>query len=414
MNEKKLTYDQLVIAEKVIAAAEKNGINPDFVLPMVMGESGFNQKAKSSAGALGVMQLMPATAKSLGVDPTDVDQNIDGGMRLLKELMSNKKIGNDPYKIIAGYNANPTTKFISTGNVEDLPYETVAHLDNVMRYYGGDLPSPAFSTKEETATAESEPVFNESAFDGLEPGPVQESRSSPVMAGVASAGLGATAGAFGAGKKVLFDVGSALLNRDKAGASGALSNAKKTGTSGERWAAKTGYGVGEGTVRDVSQKYQKMIPKGKVARAYAEKLGGTQAMKNAQAALMAEQRLIETAQAAENSPLRQAGRYVGQVAGMPFKGALAGFGAGFGAQDAMNRYREGDVPGAVAAGAGAAASALAPFVPFAGPLSVAIPLGLYARDQMTEMTPEESRAYKKQMGNLGGLFNQEYDPNFNP
>jgi hypothetical protein len=402
MDEKKLTYDQLVIAEKVIAAAEKNGINPDFVLPMIMGESGFNQKAKSSAGAIGVMQLMPKTAESLGVDPTDVDQNIDGGMRLIKELMSNKKIGNDPYKIIAGYNANPTTKFISTGNVEDLPYETVAHLDNVMRYYGGDLPEPAFSPKEEATTADVAPDFNESGFDGSEPRPIQESFSSPAMAGAATAALGATAGAVGAGKKVLFDAGSAFLNRDKAG------------TSGERWAAKTGYGLGEGTVKDVSQRYQKAVPKGKLARSYSERLGGTQAMKSAQAALMAEQKMLEAAQAAESSPFRRAGRYLSQVAGIPLKGALAGFGAGFGAQDAMNRYKEDDTTGSVIAGTGALASALAPFVPFAGPLSVAAPLALYARDRMTQMTPEESRAYKKQMGNLGGLFNPEYDPSFNP
>jgi hypothetical protein len=391
MDFKNLTDDQLAIAEKVIAAAEKNGINPDFVLPMVMGESGFNQKAKSSAGAIGVMQLMPKTAESLGVDPTDVDQNIDGGMRLIKELMSNPKIGNDPYKIIAGYNGVPTAKFIETGNVKDLKDETLVHLDNVMRYYGGDLPAPMFASS-----------FNESGFDGSEPAPVQESRSSPAMAGAATAALGAGAGAVGAGKKVLFDAVSAYFNKDK------------TGTSGERWAAKTGYGLGEGTVKDVSQRYQKAVPKGKLARSYSERLGGTQAMKSAQAALMAEQKLINAAEAAERSPFRQAGRYLSQVAGIPFKGALAGFGAGFGAQDAMNRYKEDDTTGSVIAGTGALASALAPFVPFAGPLSVAAPLALYARDRMTQMTPEESRAYKKQMGNLGGLFNPEYDPSFNP
>ena len=94
----KLSDDQLKIALKVIDSAEKHGVNPDFVLPMVMVESGFKQDIKSPRGAIGVMQLMPDTAKGLNVNPNDLDENIDGGMRLLKELSSDKRIGGDPYK----------------------------------------------------------------------------------------------------------------------------------------------------------------------------------------------------------------------------------------------------------------------------------------------------------------------------
>jgi hypothetical protein len=397
MDVKKLNDEQLANAEKIIAAAEKYKINPDFVLPMVMGESKFNHNAKSKAGAIGLMQLMPETAKSLGVDPTNIDQNIDGGMRLLKELIANPKIGNDPYKIIAGYNSRPTTKFITTGDIKDLPDETINHLDNVMNHYGGDLPRPLMQAIEEPEIQE-QPKYDANGFNGLEPSAESVEPSPPWMTGAAGSAIGATAGSVGAGKKVLFDVGNAVYN--KLGASGS-----SAGTSGERWSAKTGYGIGEGTVRDVSQRYQKAMPKGKLARAYAEKMGGTQAMRDAAAAAQAEN---EAMQIAENSPLRKATSYIGRVANMPIKGALAGFGAGFGAQDAYNRYQEGDTPGAVAAGTGAVASALAPFVPFAGPLSVAIPIGLYARDQMTRMTPEESKAHDAEIKRLG------YDPSFNP
>jgi hypothetical protein len=93
---------------------------------------------------------------------------------------------------------------------------------------------------------------------------------------------------------------------------------------------------------------------------------------------------------------------------IPIKAGLAGFGTGFGALDAYNRARAGDTSGSIAAGTGALASALSPFVAGAGPLSMAIPIGLYARDKMTRMTPEQVRAQNEEIKRLG------YDPSFNP
>jgi hypothetical protein len=150
------TFDdeQLANAAKVAAAAEKYGINPDFVMPMVMAESGFRHIKNPKSDAFGIMQLMPATAKGLKVDPNDVDENIDGGMRLLKELASNPKIGNDPYKILAGYNAGPTTPFLLSGDLQDLPEETIQHMAKVSSFYGGELPSnPVTETVGENAVA---------------------------------------------------------------------------------------------------------------------------------------------------------------------------------------------------------------------------------------------------------------------
>jgi len=137
----KLDDEQLANAAKVAAAAQKYGINPDFVMPMVMAESGFRHIKNPNSNAFGIMQLMPATAKGLKVDSADIDENIEGGMRLLKELSSNPRIGNDPYKILAGYNASPTTLFLSSGDLKDLPEETVNHMAKVASFYGGELPS---------------------------------------------------------------------------------------------------------------------------------------------------------------------------------------------------------------------------------------------------------------------------------
>lgn len=141
MDLSKLTDDQLKVAEKIAAEAEKQGINPDFVLPMVMAESGFNPKARSTKGAFGVMQLTKDTAEALGVDREDLDQNITGGIKLLKQLVANKNIGNDPNKVLMGYNAGPGTKFFQTGDVKDLPDETLNHIVKVSDFYGGALPN---------------------------------------------------------------------------------------------------------------------------------------------------------------------------------------------------------------------------------------------------------------------------------
>jgi len=71
-------------------------------------ESGMKKSAVRHKGAIGVMQLMPGTARQLGVDPQDVAQNIEGGTRYLKELLI--RYQNSPYQValaLAAYNAGP-------------------------------------------------------------------------------------------------------------------------------------------------------------------------------------------------------------------------------------------------------------------------------------------------------------------
>jgi len=85
-------------------AANQYGIPSDIALRMVNKESGGNQSALSPKGAIGVMQLMPDTAKGLGVDPYNTLQNIDGGMRYLRQQFD--RFGSWD-KAVAAYHAGP-------------------------------------------------------------------------------------------------------------------------------------------------------------------------------------------------------------------------------------------------------------------------------------------------------------------
>ncbi len=84
-------------------AARRSGLPPEFVESVAQVESGLRPDAVSPKGAMGVMQLMPGTAKTLGADPYDTAQNIDAGTRLLRELLL--KYNGDVVKALAAYNA---------------------------------------------------------------------------------------------------------------------------------------------------------------------------------------------------------------------------------------------------------------------------------------------------------------------
>src|SRR5215510_5247198 len=102
----KLPLEQAPFGELIRKAAVKYQVDADLVFSVVAAESNFNPKAVSRRNAHGLMQLLPETAKRMGVrDIYDPAQNIDGGTRYLRDLL--KRYDGDLALTLAAYNAGP-------------------------------------------------------------------------------------------------------------------------------------------------------------------------------------------------------------------------------------------------------------------------------------------------------------------
>ncbi len=123
------------IDASITMAAARHNVDPNLVRAVVKVESNFNSNAVSRKGAMGLMQLMPQTARSLKVkNPFDPDQNVDAGVRHLKQLLEN--YGGDVNLTLAAYNAGSGAVARSAG----IPHfaETQNYVRRITNlYYGG-------------------------------------------------------------------------------------------------------------------------------------------------------------------------------------------------------------------------------------------------------------------------------------
>ena len=116
----------------IMSIARRYNVNPALVKAVIHAESAFNPKAKSRAGAIGLMQLMPFTAKRYGVeDPYNPEDNIRGGVKYLRMLLNRY---NNEYRLaLAAYNAGED--IVDQHNVIPSYAETRTYVDRVEKLF---------------------------------------------------------------------------------------------------------------------------------------------------------------------------------------------------------------------------------------------------------------------------------------
>ncbi|MCZ2079863.1 MAG: lytic transglycosylase domain-containing protein [Bryobacterales bacterium] len=121
------------IGDAIQEAAEREGLTPDLLRAIIHKESSYLPCAVSPKGALGLMQLMPATASAMKVEnPFDPKQNIDGGSRFLRKLLN--RYGNDLTLALGAYNAGPGN--VDTyGGLPPFP-ETIGYVGDILSKLG--------------------------------------------------------------------------------------------------------------------------------------------------------------------------------------------------------------------------------------------------------------------------------------
>jgi soluble lytic murein transglycosylase-like protein len=121
-------------APLISAAAKRHGVDPNLVHAVIRAESAYRSRAKSHAGACGLMQLMPATAKRFGVrDIWDPEQNIEGGVAYLRFLQD--LFAGDIRLALAAYNAGEGA-VAKYGNRIPPYRETQTYVRRVLGYLG--------------------------------------------------------------------------------------------------------------------------------------------------------------------------------------------------------------------------------------------------------------------------------------
>ncbi len=117
----------------IASAAKLNGLDPKLIHAVIRAESGYNARAMSPKGAVGLMQLIPATAQRYGVNNIhDPSENINGGTRYLRDLLA--MFNGNVELALAGYNAGENAVIRAGNRIPNYP-ETMAYVPKVMNFY---------------------------------------------------------------------------------------------------------------------------------------------------------------------------------------------------------------------------------------------------------------------------------------
>jgi hypothetical protein len=381
-----LDEEQAKNANLIIDGAIKRGLNPKLAVALAYQESGLRHADKDKVkigadGEIGLMQIKIPTGKMQGYKPEQLNTlqgNVDAGLDYLKSGFDRY---NDPVLAAAGYNAGYDHPYFSNPEKHDLPKSTWSYLESIKGYGGFD---------EQDKKAEAPTTENVVT-------PASEEDFRTEKAAAAGALLG---GGLGAAKSALSMFSPAQTPPGGVPPGGAPQRGFGGATPGEKWAQKvTGYvKPGVQDVVEAATDYRRAMPGGKVSGPLAKKWGIPSPGEPTG--------IMDRLMAKQNTP-PPPGPNAGQQAMQGVKGALGaisrspmamgaltGASIAGGAQEAQTRYKAGDIPGAVIAGAGAVGGGLSmiPTIPtrvLGAGMATASPAALAVLDKMRSYQPEE-------------------------
>ena len=382
-----LDETQQKFADEIIEKSKKLGMDPRLGLALVYRESKFDPNAIGADGEIGLWQVKPATGKLMNYTEKDLkipSKNIDAGLQYLNQNMIKF---NDPVLAVAGYNAGPDHPYFSDPKVP-LPESTINYVRDI-KDLGGFTETP-----------------KEASSDQAPPPPPPAPASEEDLRKQKAAMIGGLGG-FGVGATQTITGG------------GAQAPTTTANTPGGRYAAKTGYGMGEGSTKEVIERYKKFAPRDLGEQVFSGDPKKTsmgagprslQVVPGTQAPLSINAKVPPTPPAPVLQQVRQgmqtAGNAMGRIPVVP--GALGGASAGYQGQEAFNRYQKGDLTGATIAGTGALGS-LASMIPhpatraLGATAATVSPAALAVLDKMRSMnqqpqvpaSPQELQAAQK-------------------
>lgn len=339
MDLSKLSDQQLIIANKVAEGARNLDIDPDYALAVAYQESRFNPNARSKKDAFGVMQLRPNTAKEIGVNRDNVDENIFGGLKYLKQNL--QAYDNDKMLAAIAYNAGPSHKYFDSKDLQDLPDETLDYLDKIHALHPLYPVENVEAKKDETpvkAVIPSRPEVN------------------PNLYGVAGGASGVALGSTLQGKDYLTnrsenrvkEMAEAMRRAQPPQSSVTVQGAPPT--SGDKWSTKVVGGMGPGgeSVSEAARNYriQQGLTPDEAAQYKANRQGLILPNKEATAQESVERMKAELQMAREKSIPSRVGSAVSNVGGFAKAAPMLNLplslsGAGYQGADAYNRYQRG-------------------------------------------------------------------------
>jgi hypothetical protein len=371
-----LDEEQIANARLIAAEAKKAGVPPNFAVALAFQESNLRHAkgdkiTTSEKNALGLMQLLPDTAKDLGVDPADLHENIRGGVTYLRQMLD--KYENDRMLAAAAYNHGASGSFFKGGKLPEETKDFIRKIDG----YGG---FQEVETTENVADRQGKPASEIVSLSGTGYGDVGQGLitaaggAAGAVKGSATPLISGTVAAAGeaAGKAAASQLQPAATQAGMPPAQGAVTRTPVGGKGTFNYAKQ--FGLSDFDAARAADMSKKPGGAWDVARQVAEanaKIGPGWTSQPQRADLFLPDRVGGGPRIAGELGTKQV-RPVIPTKTTPFapleyfKGAmqrhpvatsvvgstLGGLGAGFMGVEALDRYQQGDIPGAALAGTG--------------------------------------------------------------